>query len=72
MQVVASGSLDPLELDSGVVGVAMIVLISWPWGFCAMQVALATCRRRVGALDDAIPPIGGAESASGADGMPKP
>ena len=28
----------------------------WRWGFCAMRSPLAACRRRVGALDGAIPP----------------
>ena len=33
------------------------------WGFCAMRSPLAACRRRVGALDGVIPPIGGGELA---------
>ena len=33
------------------------------WGVCAMRSPLAACRRRVGALDGVIPPIGGGELA---------
>lgn len=34
-------------------------LISWAWGFCAMRSLLLGFRRRVGGLDDVIPPLGG-------------
>ena len=35
----------------------------WRWGFCSMRSWLAACCRRVGALDGAIPPIGGGVAA---------
>ena len=34
------------------------------WGFCAMRSPLAACRRRVGALDGVIPPVGGGATAT--------
>ena len=40
------------------------------WGVCAMRSPLAACRRRVGALDGVIPPIGGDELAAWVGAVP--
>ena len=49
------GPRGSLELDPGVVGVAMIFHLL-AVGFCAMRRALTACRRRVAPLHGAIPP----------------